>query len=332
MAVSEQEESSSGGGSTAASHIGPPSPRSHNRPCNVVRSDEWTTGGNWEELVSPNGGGGTSSGGTSTSKQGASSSYVSTDPCLKDENSEICFSCGDVIVDRYILQVACRSWHSQCLRCCVCRGQLDSQTSCFIRDEALYCKLDYTKMFGSKCYKCTRNISPADWVRKAKDQIYHLACFACNSCKRQLSTGEEFGIIDGQVLCKSHFLELRDGTCSSSDDSGELSENTNFQIDSNPDGQDLERIAQITGLSKRVTQVWFQNCRARQKKYTMPCSKRSISTKGLSPVPKDQCSSTPPAVDLHVMYSSFRAQTDGNNTDDLSQDSIGSNYPMRGEA
>ncbi|CAH0391160.1 unnamed protein product [Bemisia tabaci] len=28
----------------------------------------------------------------------------------------------------------------------------------------------------------------------------------------------------------------------------------NFQLDSNPDGQDLERIAQITGLSKRVTQ------------------------------------------------------------------------------
>ncbi|CAG7818552.1 unnamed protein product [Allacma fusca] len=41
----------------------------------------------------------------------------------------------------------------------------------------------------------------------------------------------------------------------------------NFQIDSNPDGQDLERIAQITGLSKRVTQVWFQNSRARQKKH-----------------------------------------------------------------
>ncbi|GIY91622.1 hypothetical protein CEXT_411401 [Caerostris extrusa] len=29
----------------------------------------------------------------------------------------------------------------------------------------------------------------------------------------------------------------------------------NFNLDSNPDGQDLERIAQITGLSKRVTQV-----------------------------------------------------------------------------
>ena len=41
----------------------------------------------------------------------------------------------------------------------------------------------------------------------------------------------------------------------------------NFNLDSNPDGQDLERIAQQTGLSKRVIQVWFQNARSRQKKH-----------------------------------------------------------------
>lgn len=42
----------------------------------------------------------------------------------------------------------------------------------------------------------------------------------------------------------------------------------NFEIDSNPDGQDLDRIALSAGLSKRVTQVWFQNARARQKKHS----------------------------------------------------------------
>lgn len=34
-----------------------------------------------------------------------------------------------------------------------------------------------------------------------------------------------------------------------------------FQLDSNPDGADLEKIANMTGLSKRVTQVWFQVCK-----------------------------------------------------------------------
>ena len=52
----------------------------------------------------------------------------------------------------------------------------------------------------------------------------------------------------------------------------------NFNIDSNPDGQDLERIAQLTGLSKRVTQVWFQNSRARQKKYGTPLFSSSPRT------------------------------------------------------
>ena len=40
----------------------------------------------------------------------------------------------------------------------------------------------------------------------------------------------------------------------------------NFQLNSNPSGQDVERIALITSVSKRVTQVWFQNSRDRQKK------------------------------------------------------------------
>ena len=74
-----------------------------------------------------------------------------------------------------------------------------------------------SRLYGAKCYKCCRQISPTDWVRKAKEQVYHLACFACDSCKRQLSTGEEFGINENRVLCKTHYMEIIDGGCTSSD-------------------------------------------------------------------------------------------------------------------
>ncbi|XP_045458163.1 LIM/homeobox protein Awh [Melitaea cinxia] len=208
---------------------------------------------------------------------------------LKDlTEHRTCCACGEPIADRFLLEVGGGAWHTGCLRCCVCAIQLDRHPSCFLRDRQVYCKQDYAKSFGAKCSKCCRGISSSDWVRKAREQVYHLACFACDACGRQLSTGEQFALHEDRVLCKPHYLETLDGGSISSDD-GCDSEGyhkskakrvrttfteeqlqvlqANFQLDSNPDGQDLERIAQVTGLSKRVTQVWFQNSRARQKKH-----------------------------------------------------------------
>ncbi|XP_071485491.1 LIM/homeobox protein Awh-like [Diadema antillarum] len=225
-------------------------------------------------------------------------SQLESKPASKTENEgESCAGCEKPIVDKYLLRIGRGlSWHVTCLRCLECEESLSSHQSCYFKDQHVFCRRCYSREFGTKCARCLRSIDASDWVRRARENVYHLACFACDNCKRQLSTGEEFAMIENKVLCKSHYLELMEAACRSNGD-GSGSEyggegngsdrpqqktkrirttfteeqlevlQANFNVDSNPDGQDLERIAQITGLSKRVTQVWFQNSRARQKKH-----------------------------------------------------------------
>ncbi|XP_075251782.1 LIM/homeobox protein Lhx9-like isoform X2 [Convolutriloba macropyga] len=270
---------------------------------------------------------------------------------------ETCQSCNEEIVDKFLLHVNGKAWHTSCLRCSACMTHLGNQITCFVgKDDQLYCKADYNRYFGVRCAKCQRVVSSTDWVRRAKQLVYHLACFACNICHRQLSTGEEFALHDHHVLCRQHFMELLHipgnsnntntntnsgssvststagqagsggnmaacggiggtggvdgGSCDNLSVNGDAQDDlvggsgggsssgdldcvlgspsllhkskrsrttfsedqlkvlqANFNMNSNPDGQDLERIASQTGLSKRVIQVWFQNARSRQKKH-----------------------------------------------------------------
>lgn len=250
-------------------------------------------------------------------------------PGLYGLESTICSGCGYGIHEEFILKVGDKSWHSACLRCNTCDLVLNYENSCFIKDDKVLCKNDYTRLYGTRCSKCCHLITQSDWIRRAGDQVFHLACFACDSCTRQLSTGEEFGLVENRVLCKSHYLEVIEGGYGSSTD-GDSCESeiqskkrkskrnrttftdeqihilqANFQLDCNPDGQDLERIADISGLSKRVVQVWFQNARARNKKYI---------NKSRGGQHTSLCSES--TIDLNIAFSAFYSSSSPENDHD----------------
>lgn len=64
----------------------------------------------------------------------------------------------------------------------------------------------FCRRFGTKCAGCNQPIPPTQVVRRAQDNVYHLQCFACFICQRQLSTGDEFYLMeDKKLVCKSDY-------------------------------------------------------------------------------------------------------------------------------
>nr|XP_029715021.1 LIM/homeobox protein Lhx9-like [Aedes albopictus] len=294
---------------------------------------------------------------------------------------EKCAGCGISIRDRYYLLVADRAWHNQCLRCCKCLANLETELSCYAREGNIYCKDDYYRHFSSRrCARCGSGISASELVMRAKDLIFHVNCFSCAICGQLLRGGDTAGIRDGRIFCGEHYdtdvlsepetispqfypgghqplqphqqqqqqpqqpsqkgrprkrkptpqlldaqmqqqqqqnqpppthepmdagtplrldllhkemsvssldLSSYDGT-QSPGSGGTLTPNCRtkrmrtsfkhhqlrtmksyFAINQNPDAKDLKQLAQKTGLSKRVLQVWFQNARAKWRRNVM---------------------------------------------------------------
>uniref|UniRef100_A0A336LSK1 CSON003006 protein n=1 Tax=Culicoides sonorensis TaxID=179676 RepID=A0A336LSK1_CULSO len=89
-----------------------------------------------------------------------------------------CAGCNKPILDKFLLNVLERVWHASCVR-----------------------------RYGTKCSGCGQGIAPSDLVRKPRDKVFHLNCFTCCICRKQLSTGEQLYVLDdNKFICKDDYL------------------------------------------------------------------------------------------------------------------------------
>ncbi|XP_072015993.1 LIM/homeobox protein LMX-1.2-like isoform X2 [Amphiura filiformis] len=197
-------------------------------------------------------------------------------------SKELCAGCQRPIEDRYLMKVMDNCWHEQCLKCSVCLSPLAH--SCFARERKLYCKIDYEKLFGTKCSGCLESIPSTELVMRALNNVYHLKCFTCVVCDEELKKGDEFVLKENQLYCKEDYTKeasalSEDGDSSTKDGrKGPKRPRTilttqqrrafkaSFDVSSKPCRKVRETLAAETGLSVRVVQVWFQNQRAKMKK------------------------------------------------------------------
>ncbi|ROT82310.1 putative insulin enhancer protein ISL-1-like [Penaeus vannamei] len=119
--------------------------------------------------------------------------------------------CGAVINDQYILRVAPdMEWHAACLKCVECQQFLDETCTCFVRDGKTYCKGDYVRLFGAKCDKCGSVFTRTDMVMRARSKIFHLDCFRCRCCGKQLLPGDEFALREDGLFCRFDFDAIKE--------------------------------------------------------------------------------------------------------------------------
>lgn len=100
-----------------------------------------------------------------------------------------------------------------------------------------------------------------------------------------------------------------------------------FAINQNPDAKDLKNLAQKTGLSKRVLQVWFQNARAKWRRNMM---RQEQQANGGSPMHKSVMGLMLPNISSLTMISESCHQLLRNDTPvESMQDNIGTSGQLQ---
>ncbi|KAG4074247.1 hypothetical protein HA402_008656 [Bradysia odoriphaga] len=123
---------------------------------------------------------------------------------------QLCAGCGKQIQDRYLLRALDMLWHEDCLKCgcCDCRlGEVGS--TLYTKGNLMLCKRDYLRLFGNTglCAACNKVIPAFEMVMRARSNVYHLECFACQQCNHRFCVGDRFYLCENKILCEYDYEE-----------------------------------------------------------------------------------------------------------------------------
>ncbi|XP_050672709.1 LIM domain only protein 3 [Leptidea sinapis] len=133
----------------------------------------------------------------------------STTPASQPQ-PQICAGCSKVITERYLLKALDQLWHEDCLKCgcCDCRlGEVGH--TLYTRANLILCKRDYLRLFGNTgyCAACNKVIPAFEMVMRARSNVYHLECFACQQCNHRFCVGDRFYLCENKILCEYDYEE-----------------------------------------------------------------------------------------------------------------------------
>ncbi|TKS79051.1 LIM homeobox transcription factor 1-beta LIM/homeobox protein 1.2 [Collichthys lucidus] len=93
----------------------------------------------------------------------------------------------------------------------------------------------FGRLFATKCSGCMEKIAPTEFVMRALECVYHLNCFCCCVCDRQLRKGDEFVLKEGQLLCKIDYEREKDLLSSVSPDDSDSEKSDDEELDIKPE-------------------------------------------------------------------------------------------------
>uniref|UniRef100_A0A493T473 LIM domain only protein 3 n=1 Tax=Anas platyrhynchos platyrhynchos TaxID=8840 RepID=A0A493T473_ANAPP len=131
---------------------------------------------------------------------------------VEEEKAEI--DAGECLFSLFIalavFQALDKYWHEDCLKCACCDCRLgEVGSTLYTKANLILCRRDYLRLFGvtGNCAACSKLIPAFEMVMRAKDNVYHLDCFACQLCNQRFCVGDKFFLKNNMILCQTDYEE-----------------------------------------------------------------------------------------------------------------------------